>query len=95
MKVGYWPTNGELFFTQDWMKHADAYEKGIELIMKDPYHNICEITWWWHIGGSGYTLKCWTASDNTATTFGKGGREHVLFFSELLFKWKDNVPRRG
>ena len=95
MKVGYWPTNGELFFTQDWMKHADAYDKGIELIMKDPYHNICEITWWLGVGVSGYTLKCWTASDDTPTTFGKGGGEHVLFFSELLFKWKDNVPRRG
>lgn len=95
MKEGHWPTNGKHFFTQDWMKHKDAYDKGIELIMQDPQHNICEITYWWRFGCGGYTLKCWKASDDTPTTFGKGGGEHVLFFSEILFKWKDYVPRRG
>ena len=27
------------------MQHEDAYDKAIELIMQDPYHNICEITY--------------------------------------------------
>ena len=26
------------------MQREDAYDKAIELIMQDPYHNICEIT---------------------------------------------------
>lgn len=72
------------------MSHEEAYNKGLELIMKDPRHNICEITWWF---GWGYTLKCWKASDDEPTTFGEGSGKHVLFFSELLFKW--NVPLRG
>jgi len=74
------------------MKHEDAYDKAIELIVKDPKHNICEITWW---VGWGYTLKCWTVSDDEPTKFGGGFGWHVLFFSELLFKWKKHVPLRG
>jgi len=74
------------------MTHEEAYDKAIELIMQDPKHNICEITKWF---GWGYTLKCWTASDDTPTTFGQGGGNHVLFLSELLFKWKKHVPLRG
>lgn len=27
------------------MQREDAYDKAIELIMQDPYHNICEITY--------------------------------------------------
>jgi len=89
---GYWPNNGECIWNQDSMTHEEAYDKAIELIMQDPKHNICEITKWF---GWGYTLKCWTASDDTPTTFGQGGGNHVLFLSELLFKWKKHVPLRG
>ena len=92
---GYWPTNGELFFTKDWMKLTEAYDKGIDLIMQDPRHNICEITYWLCLSDRCYTLKCWKASDDTPTTFGKGPGIRFLFFSEMLFKWKDYVPRRG
>ncbi|XP_068697156.1 uncharacterized protein [Montipora foliosa] len=89
---GFWPNNGMPHFTQDSMLQSDAYDKAIKLIVQDPEHNICEITWWF---GWGYTLKCWRASDTTPTTFGCGKGDHVLFFSELLFKWKDSVPLRG
>ena len=85
-KKGNWPNNAKHFFTQDSMKHEDAYDKAIQLIMQHAEHNICEITWWFRWG---YTLKCWTASDTTPTTFGSGGGNNVLFFSETLFKWKD------
>ena len=95
VKRSHWPTNAKLLYTQDWMKHADAYDKGIELIMQDPRHNICEITYWLSVPSGGYTLKCWKASDDTPTTFGKDVGKRVLFFSEMLFKWKDYVPRRG
>ena len=77
------------------MSHKSAYDKAIQFIMQDPEHNICEITWWlvW-----GYTLKCWTVSNTTPTTFSHRGGEHFLFFSKMLFKWKDHVhhglPRR-
>ena len=86
---GHSPTNGKSIFTQDSMKREDAYDKAIELISKDPKHTFCEITWWLF---SGYSLICWEASDDTATTFEGVLGNHVLFFSEVLFKWKDNVP---
>ena len=37
-----------------------------------------------------YRLKCWKASDDTPTTFCRGLGQ--LFFSKVLFKWKDRVP---
>ena len=39
------PTNCNGIFEADGMQHEDAYDKAIELIMQDPYHNICEITY--------------------------------------------------
>ena len=89
---GYCPKNGKLIFTQDWMKRADAYEKGIEKIMQDPHHNICRITYWLF---QGYSLECWRVSDDDPIVFEKRFGKYRLFFSELLFKWKDLVPRRG
>ena len=70
------------------MSHKDAYDEAIQFIMQDPEHNICEITWWL---GWGYTLKCWTSSDTTPTTFSHRLGYHALFFSKMLFKWKDHV----
>lgn len=42
------------------------------------------------VAASKYKLKCWEASDDTPTTFCKGPGQ--LFFSKVLFKWKDRVP---
>ena len=42
------------------------------------------------VANSKYKLKCWEASDDTPTTFCKGPGQ--LFFSKVLFKWKDRVP---
>ena len=42
------------------------------------------------VATSKYKLKCWEASDDTPTTFCKGPGQ--LFFSKVLFKWKDRVP---
>ena len=42
------------------------------------------------VSTSKYKLKCWEASDDTPTTFCKGPGQ--LFFSKVLFKWKDRVP---
>lgn len=78
LKKGYLPNNAKHIFTEDSMEHEDAYEKAMQLIMQDPEHNICEITWWWFTWG--YTSECWTASDTKSTTFGSGGGNHVLFF---------------
>lgn len=92
---GYSPTSGKLLFSEDSMSHKSAYDKAIQFIMQDPEYNLCEITWWL---GWGYTLQCWTVSNTTPTTFSHRGGEHFLFFSEMLFKWKDHVrhglPRR-
>ena len=74
------------------MKREDAYEKGIEKIMQDPHHIICRITYWLL---QGYSLQCWRASDDEPIVFEKKFGKYRLFFSELLFKWKDIVPKRG
>ena len=89
---GYFPKNCKLIFTQNWMTRDDAYEKGIEKIMQDPHHNICRITYWLL---QGYSLQCWRVSDDEPIAFEKKFGKYRLFFSELLFKWKDIVPRRG
>ncbi|CAH3172617.1 unnamed protein product [Porites evermanni] len=136
----FWPTNGNVIFEEDGMQREDAYDKAIELIMQDPYYNICEITYtgneldeedrkrltpaavlrvallpfsprallvasgavpayavgsavlgrYRFVATSKYKLKCWEASDDTPTTFCKGPGQ--LFFSKVLFKWKDRVP---
>ncbi|XP_015780691.1 PREDICTED: interferon-induced very large GTPase 1-like [Acropora digitifera] len=92
---GYSPTNGKLLFSEDSLSRKSAYDKAIQFIMQDPEHNICEIIWWLT---EGHTLQCWTFSNTTPTTFSHRGGEHFLFFSEMLFKWKDHVrhglPRR-
>ena len=87
------PKNGELLFSQDWMGQEEAYNKGIELIMQDPRHNICKITWWWSLTGGGYTLKCWRAPDDTPLALEMQTGNHVLFYSEMFFRWKDRLPR--
>ena len=89
---GYFPKNGKLIFTENWMKREDAYEKGIEKIMQDPHHIICGITYWLL---QGYSLQCWRASDDEPIVFEKKFGKYRLLFSELLFKWKDIVPKRG
>lgn len=65
---GYFPKNGKLIFTQNWMTRDDAYEKGIEKIMQDPHHNICRITYWLL---QGYSLQCWRVSDDEPIVFEK------------------------
>ena len=43
LPVCHRPTNGSVIFNASGMGKADVYEKAIELILKDPRHNICEI----------------------------------------------------
>ena len=95
MGTSYRPENGQLVFKKDWMKKDDAYDQAIDHILKDPEHNICKIVYWWHIAGGGYSLMCWKAPKDTPMTFEEISGGHVLFFSEVCFKWKNLVPKRG
>ena len=40
---GHCPTNGCVIFDAGGVEKADVYDKAIELIKKDPLHNICQI----------------------------------------------------
>ena len=40
---GHRPTNGSVIFEAFGMEKADVYDKAVELIKKDPRHNICQI----------------------------------------------------
>ena len=70
-----------------------AYGKAIQLVMKDPHLNICEL----YLRNNDdanpvYTLKCWEADYNEEMTFGKSEGYHVLFYSATAFKWRGLVP---
>lgn len=90
---GYWPKNGaQLTFSFKTinLSRKEAYDKAVEVIMADPRYRICEIAL---CAGEVYTLRCWQASDVAEMTFESVKGEHVLFFSERIFRWKDKVPK--
>ncbi|KAL9970354.1 hypothetical protein ACROYT_G022711 [Oculina patagonica] len=89
---GYWPKNGaQLTFSFQTinLSRREAYEKAVEIIMADPRYRICEIAL---CAGEVYTLRCWKASEVAEMTFESVSGEHVLFYSEIIFRWKDKVP---
>lgn len=63
----------------------------MELVMKDPHLNICEL-YLRDESKKVYTLKCWKASREHPMTFGQSKGYHVLFYSEIAFKWRNLVP---
>ena len=68
-----------------------AYNKAIELVMKDPHLNICEV----YLRDESkkiYTLKCLKASQKDPMKFGQSKGYHVLFYSEIAFHWRNQVP---
>ena len=89
---GYLPKNGaELTFKFKTinLSRSEAYNKAVEIIMADPRYRICEIAL---CAGEVYTLRCWHASDDAEMTFQSVNGEHVLFYSEIIFRWKDKIP---
>ena len=83
-------------FELDWMEREQAYNKAIEYIRKDPEHIFCKIVykhWWYILPCGGYSLTIWKASDEIE--FEEIPGSHVLFFSEMCFKWKDKVRLQG
>ena len=71
------------------LSRESAYTKAVDIIMEDPRYRICEISW---CGGDLYTLCCWQAAENLEMTYQTVDGEHVLLYSEALFRWKDLVP---
>ena len=90
---GYWPKNGaQLTFKSVKtinLSRTEAYNNAVDIIMADPRYRICEIAL---CAGEVYTLRCWQASDVAEMTFQNTVGEHVLFYSEIIFRWKDKVP---
>ena len=89
---GHWPKNGAQLTlnipTID-LSREQAYTTAIDVIMADPRYRICEIAL---CAGQKYTLRCWKASKYAEMTFEQVSGEHVLFYSKMLFKWKNKVP---
>lgn len=88
---GHRPANAaQLFkFQEINLSRESAYTKAVDIIMEDPRYRICEISW---CDGDLYTLCCWQAAKNVEMTYQKVDGEHVLLYSEALFRWKDLVP---
>ena len=90
---GHRPKNAvQLFkFQEINLSRESAYTKAVDIIMEDPGYRICEISW---CDGDLYTLCCWQAAKNVEMTYQAVDGEHVLLYSEALFRWKDLVPPR-
>ena len=92
------------------MKRAEAYDRGITFIMQDPERTICGIIGHTHKEGlctlrcwklkskpkfeiysSRHGSPYSAAAEEVAEEY---GYRLVLFFSEMLFKWRDLVPER-
>lgn len=89
---GYCPKNGaQLTFSFQTinLSRENAYNKAVEIIMADPRYRICDIGL---CAGGVYTVRCWEASERAEMTFESVNGEHVLFYSEILFKWKNHIP---
>ena len=71
------------------LSRESAYTKAVDIIMEDPRYRICEISW---CDEDLYTLCCWQAAENLEMTYQTVDGEHVLLYSEALFRWKDLVP---
>lgn len=84
-----------MFYSAFKLKKEQAYEKAIQLVMKDPHLNICEL-YCRNLDKADqdqvYTLKCWQASDKEQMKFDQSPGPHVLFYSAIAFKWRDQVP---
>ena len=89
---GHRPKNAvQLFkFQEINLSRESAYTKAVDIIMEDPGYRICEISWCDGV----YTLCCWQAAKNVEMTYEPVDGEHVLLYSEALFRWKDLVPPR-
>ena len=77
-----------MFYSAFKLKKKQAYEKAIQLVMKDPHLNICEL--YWRNSDKAdqnqvYTLKCWQASDKEQMKFDQSPGPHVLFYSAIAF----------
>ena len=71
------------------LSREDAYNKATEIIMADPRYNICDIEL---CAGGSYSLRCWKATEDERMSFEAVTGWHVLFYSEILFKWKGEIP---
>lgn len=71
------------------LSRKDAYNKATEIIMADPRYRICDIEL---CAGGSYSLRCWKATDEEPMSFEAVTGGHVLFYSEILFKWKGEIP---
>lgn len=86
---GFWPANGKMFYAVYKLSRNDAFEKAIELVLKNPKRNICEI---YQREEEVFTLKCFEASDVEKMEFRESPGYHVLFYSNTEFIWKEQVP---
>ena len=62
-----------------------AYDKAIQLVMKDPHLNICELYLRKDDDANPvYTLKCWEADRDKEMTLGQSKGYHAMSFSTVL-----------
>lgn len=87
----FWPTNAKVV-NRKRVDRRQAYDRAIKFISRNPRKRFCQITthWW----PKSYTLKYLESSAEEEPTFSSDKKDHVLFFSEKFFFWKDALPGR-
>ena len=67
-----------------------AYDMAEELVMQNPRHRICDVAL---SQDETYMVRCWEGSESTTMTFENTVKgEHKLLYSQIIFKWKGNIP---
>lgn len=74
--------------TED-LTREKAYQTAFDVVKRDPRYFICEIAF---CDGGTYTVRCWKAKDDVPMKFESVNGEHVLFYSDIVFRWNDKVP---
>lgn len=84
------PTNAKVVNSRK-VNRRQAYDRAIEFISRNPQERFCQIT---HNFLNRYTLKRLESSAKERPMFRSDKKDHVLFFSEKYFIWKEDLPGR-
>ncbi|CAB3991233.1 Hypothetical predicted protein [Paramuricea clavata] len=93
---GFLPNNGaQLVFNRTIstinLTPETAYKIAGDKIIEDPRHRVCAVSL---CPDGKYMVRCWEASDAAEMTFESAEGKHQLLYSQIIFKWKDNVPQK-
>ena len=73
------------------LTRQNAYKIAEDKVNEDPRHRVCAVS---ICTDDKYMVRCWEASDAAEMTFESVEGKHQLLYSQIIFKWKDNIPHK-